>query len=96
MTWIDEEVYETVRLMANAGDKLITFPARSATSPIDTNDIYDGFTEKFIATNVSAHYANAFVNIYNGLLAEGVNREEIEHINLSWFIGTENKRNEQI
>ena len=90
MNWFDEAVTEKLH---EAGNHVIMVPACNPDAPIDTVDLYDGITGKFIAAGVPEEAARKFAKVWNDLQDSGENTESAKHINLEWLLdGKQGKR----
>jgi hypothetical protein len=86
--WFDDAITEKLR---EAGNHVILVPARNPNAPIDTVDVFDGVTGKFIAADVPEGDARNFAIVWNNLVDSGENNETFKQVNLSWLIGTKER-----
>ena len=88
--WFDDEIDDKLR---GAGNHVILIPARNPNASIDTVDIYDGITGKFIAANVPEKAATTFATVWNKLVDSNENNELIQKFNLEWILNSPDKYN---
>lgn len=85
--WIEDIKNANNEKIRNAGKHMVIVPALNSTAPLDTYDVFDGASCKFIATSIPEKTAQEFATIWNGLVDNGESVETIRKYPLIWLIG---------
>lgn len=84
MTWFEEVDEKTIELVKSSGNHVVAVPAMDNGIRLDTFDLFDNRTHKFIIRNLPEHDANIAVTVCNNLIDNDTN---IDINNFLWLIG---------
>lgn len=85
--WIEDIKNANNEKIRNAGQHMVIIPALNNAAPLDTFDVFDGGSCKFVARSIPEKTAQEFTTIWNGLIDNGESVENIRKYPLNWLIG---------
>jgi len=91
MTWYDSMLEEIDAKIQEAGNHVVIIPSQDKNAPIDSVDIYDGHSQKYIALGIPENTAQEFAVVWNNLVDSGEANNRNQSTLMTWITDSKSK-----